>query len=207
PASVPVPGTGLANGSSATPQGRFVFQDPGTGTVYDITPDTGVSAPGYLPGLPPCRDADGNPTGPRADDFHCFGTADRFNFAPYNLLLTPSERKSVFGQVQFDFTPTFGAYARVLYNERESANQAAPSYLPGLPPCRDADGNPTGPRADDFHCFGTADRFNFAPYNLLLTPSERKSVFGQVQFDFTPTFGAYARVLYNERESANQAAP
>ncbi|WP_246123065.1 TonB-dependent receptor plug domain-containing protein [Luteimonas wenzhouensis] len=129
PASVPVPGTGLANGSSATPQGRFVFQDPGTGTVYDITPDTGVSAPGYLPGLPPCRDADGNPTGPRADDFHCFGTADRFNFAPYNLLLTPSERKSVFGQVQFDFTPTFGAYARVLYNERESANQAAPEPI------------------------------------------------------------------------------
>src|SRR5690606_19139565 len=76
-----------------------------------------------------------------------------------------------------------------------------------LPPCRDADGNPTAPRADDFHCFGTADRFNFAPYNLLLTPSERKSGFGQVQFDFTPTFGAYARVLYNERESARRAAP
>src|SRR5690606_36826247 len=62
-------------------------------------------------------------------------------------------------------------------------------------------------RADYFHCFGTADRFNFAPYNLLLTPSERKSVFGQVQFDFSPTFGGYVHVLYNERESANQAAP
>jgi iron complex outermembrane receptor protein len=119
PASVPVPGTGLANGSSATPNGRLVFQDPDTGTVYDITPDTGVTDPTYVGGLPGC------PTD-RPDDFHCFGTADRFNFAPYNLLLTPSERKSVFGQVQFDFTPTFGAYARVLYNERESANQAAP---------------------------------------------------------------------------------
>ena len=130
PASVPVPGTGLANGSSATPQGRFLFQDPTTGTAYDITPDTGVSAPTYLPGQPACRDAAGNPTGiPRTDDFHCFGTADRFNFAPYNLLLTPSERKSVFGQVQLDFTPTFGAYARVLYNERDSANQAAPEPI------------------------------------------------------------------------------
>ncbi|MCW5580922.1 MAG: TonB-dependent receptor [Luteimonas sp.] len=119
PASVPVPGTGLANGSSATPVGRFVFQDPNTGQVYSITPDTGVTDPVYLSGQPDC------PTD-RADDFHCFTTADRFNFAPYNLLLTPSERKSVFGQVQFDFTPTFGAYARVLYNERESANQAAP---------------------------------------------------------------------------------
>lgn len=119
PASVPVPGTGLANGSSATPNGRFVFQDPNTGQVYSITPNTGVTDPTYLSGQPDC------PT-ERTDDFHCFGTADRFNFAPYNLLLTPSERKSVFGQVQFDFTPTFGAYARVLYNERESANQAAP---------------------------------------------------------------------------------
>ncbi|TWG92178.1 iron complex outermembrane receptor protein [Luteimonas sp. J16] len=122
PASEPVPGTGLSNGSSATPQGRFVFQDPNTGIVYDITPDAGATAPTYAGGLPGC------PTD-RADDFHCFGTADRFNFAPYNLLLTPSERKSVFGQVQFDFSPTFGAYARVLYNERESANQAAPEPI------------------------------------------------------------------------------
>lgn len=118
PASVPVPGTGLANGSSATPYGRFVFQDP-DGTVYSITPNTGASDPTYTSGQPAC------PT-TRTDDFHCFTTADRFNFAPYNLLLTPSERKSVFGQVQLDFTPTFGAYARVLYNERVSANQAAP---------------------------------------------------------------------------------
>ncbi|HEY9540844.1 MAG TPA: TonB-dependent receptor, partial [Luteimonas sp.] len=117
PASVPVPGTGLANGSSATPQGRMVFQDPNTGVVYDITPDTGVSDPQFNPGETGCE---------RTDDFHCFATADRFNFAPYNLLLTPSERKSVFGQVRFDFTPTFSGHAKVLYNQRESANQAAP---------------------------------------------------------------------------------
>ena len=124
PASVPVPGTGLANGSSATPYGRFVFQDPNTGTVYSITPNTGATDPTYLGGQPECPDP--SLPDPRTDDFHCFRTADRFNFAPFNLLLTPSERKSVFGQVHFDFTPSLGAYARVLYNERESANQAAP---------------------------------------------------------------------------------
>ncbi len=117
PASVPVPGTGLANGSSATPYGRFVFQDPNTGVVYNLTPNTGDSDPVFDPAQTGCE---------RTDGFHCFGTADRFNFAPYNLLLTPSERRSVFGQVQFDFTPTLGGYVRVLYNERESANQAAP---------------------------------------------------------------------------------
>ncbi|WP_298576663.1 TonB-dependent receptor [uncultured Luteimonas sp.] len=117
PASVPVPGTGLSNGSSATPHGRFVFQDPDTGVVYDLTPNTGDTSPAFDPAQTGCD---------RSDGFHCFGTPDRFNFAPYNLLLTPSERKSLFGQVQFDFSPTFGGYVRVLYNERESANQAAP---------------------------------------------------------------------------------
>ena len=122
PASEPVPGTGLSNGSSATPQGRFVFQDPNTGQVYSITPDTGVADPTYTSGQPDC------PT-TRTDDYHCFGTPDRFNFAPYNLLSTPSERKSVFGQVRFDFTPTFSGHAKLLYNQRESANQAAPEPI------------------------------------------------------------------------------
>ncbi|QDW66564.1 TonB-dependent receptor plug domain-containing protein [Luteimonas granuli] len=116
PSSVPVPGTGLANGSSATPQGRFVFLDPNTGLVHNLTTNTGATAPTFVPGQG-CA---------RTDDFHCFTTADRFNFAPYNLLLTPSERKTVFGQVRFAFNDNIGAHARVLYNERESANQAAP---------------------------------------------------------------------------------
>jgi iron complex outermembrane receptor protein len=130
PASVPVPGTGLSNASSATLNGRFIFQDPNTGDVYNITPNTGATDPDYISGQQPCTDADGNPTGVvRTDDFHCFGTADRFNFAPFNLLLTPSERKSVFGQVRFDFTPNLGGYVRALYNERDSSNQAAPEPI------------------------------------------------------------------------------
>ena len=120
PAREPVPGTGLANGSSGTPTGRFIFQDPNTGVVYNITPNTGDSDPAFDPAQTGCE---------RTDGFHCFDTPDRFNFAPYNLLLTPSERKSVFGQVRFDFTPTFGGWFRALYNERESANQAAPEPI------------------------------------------------------------------------------
>jgi iron complex outermembrane receptor protein len=118
----PVPGTGLANGSSATPFGRFVFQDPNTGQVYSITPNTGASDPTYLSGQPDCPAT-------RTDDFHCFTTADRFNFALYNLLLTPSERKSVFGQVRFEVSPAISGHAKVLYNERDSTNQAAPEPI------------------------------------------------------------------------------
>jgi iron complex outermembrane receptor protein len=102
----------------------MVFQDPNTGTVYDITPNTGVTDPAYVAGQPDC-----DTTATRTDDFHCFGTPDRFNFAPYNLLLTPSERKSVFGQVRFDFTPSFSGHLKVLYNERESQNRAGPEPI------------------------------------------------------------------------------
>ena len=119
-AAVPVPGTGLANGSSATPSGRFIFEDPTTGATVDLTPNDGATSPFYDPSQTGCT---------RTDDFHCFGTADRYNFAPNNLLLTPSERKSVFGQVRFEFTPQMSAYARVLYNERTSSNQAAPEPI------------------------------------------------------------------------------
>ena len=64
------------------------------------------------------------------------------------------------------------------------------------------------PARDDFHCFTTADRFNFAPFNLLLTPSERKGVFGQVRLrHHRQRRSCYAKVLFNNRESTNQAAP
>lgn len=115
-ATVPVPGTGLANGSSATPQGRLVFADP-SGNTYNITSNTGVTNPVFDPSQTGCT---------RTDDYHCFTTADRYNFAPNNLLLTPNERKSVFGQVRFEFTPNVSGWFRGLYSERESANQAAP---------------------------------------------------------------------------------
>jgi len=114
-ATVPVPGTGLANGSSATPQGRLVFADP-SGNTYNITSNTGITNPVFDPSQTGCT---------RTDDYHCFTTADRYNFAPNNLLLTPNERKSVFGQVRFEFTPNVSGWFRGLYSERESANQAA----------------------------------------------------------------------------------
>lgn len=115
----PVPGTGLANGSSATPQGRLVFADP-AGNEYNITPNLGVGAPVFNPAETGCA---------RTDDYHCFSAQDRYNFAPENLLLTPNERKSVFTQARVDFTPSFGGYFRALYNLRKSSNRAAPEPI------------------------------------------------------------------------------
>ena len=116
----PVPGTGVRFGSSGTPTGRFIFTDPNTGVTYDLTPNTGNSNPVFDPTQTGCT---------RTDGYHCFSNADRFNFAQYNLLLTPSERTGAFGQVRFNFSDSVSGYAKVLLNRRESTNQAAPEPL------------------------------------------------------------------------------
>ncbi|MGH8085457.1 MAG: TonB-dependent receptor plug domain-containing protein [Lysobacter sp.] len=116
----PIPGTGLTFGSSGTPRGRFIFTDPNTGVTHDITPNEGDSDPLY----------DASQTGcDRTDGYHCFATSDRFNFAEYNMLLTPSTRTGVFGQYRFYFSDRVHAYAKALVNRRESVNQAAPEPL------------------------------------------------------------------------------
>jgi iron complex outermembrane receptor protein len=130
--SFPIPGAGIGAGSSATPQGRFTFCDPRitvAGTPgfcdaqgndwFDITLNNGVTTPNYN---------GGDPTG-AGGTYHNWSGADRFNYAPYNLLLTPSTRKSLFGSVTFDVNEAFSVHARALYNNRRSTNQAAPEPI------------------------------------------------------------------------------
>jgi iron complex outermembrane receptor protein len=119
-AAFPVPGTGLSFGSSGTPTGRFIFTDPNTGAEYDITPNTGNNDPTFDPTQTGCA---------RTDGYHCFSTADRFNFAQYNMVLTPSKRTGVFGSFRFDLSDNVQWYVKALANRRESTNQAAPEPL------------------------------------------------------------------------------
>ena len=116
----PTPGTGVRFGSSGTPTGRFIFTDPNTGATLDVTPNTGNNSPTYNPAQTGCV---------RTDGYHCFSNADRFNFSPFNLVMTPSERAGLFGQFRFDINQNANFYAKALYNRRESTNQAAPEPL------------------------------------------------------------------------------
>lgn len=124
-----VPGAGSRAGSSGTPQGRFTFCDPsqpagsygfcdpGGEFWYDLTLNDGTTTPVW------------NPADPSSGTYHDFSGADRFNYAPYNLLLTPSKRKSVFGSVNYDLTDNIRLHAKMLYNNRRSTNQAAPEPI------------------------------------------------------------------------------
>ncbi|HEX7030208.1 MAG TPA: TonB-dependent receptor [Gammaproteobacteria bacterium] len=117
----PVPGTGVTRGSAGTPQGRFIFIHPDDagglcpGGTCDLTTPRGSSF------------ADGVPDFPT--DFIPFTNAERFNFAPYNLVITPSRRTAMFGQANFEVAPRISLYLRGLYNNRQSVNRAAPEPI------------------------------------------------------------------------------
>jgi iron complex outermembrane receptor protein len=127
--SFPEPLAGLRAGSSATPQGRFTFCDPsrpvpayGSCTAdqanfYDVTLNNGTKIPAW------------NKADPASGTYHDWSDADRFNFAPYNKLLTPSTRKSIFTNLTYSINDNVEAYVKGLFNNRQSVNQAAPEPI------------------------------------------------------------------------------
>ena len=135
--SEPVPRMGVSSGSSATPQGRATFCDPsiavgadpanpnyGSCTAsqagfYDVTLNNGTTTPVWNPA---------NPVTPPST-YHNWSGADRFNFAPLNLLLTPSQRKAIWTAVSYDATDDIQLYAKGMFNNRTSTNQAAPEPI------------------------------------------------------------------------------
>jgi iron complex outermembrane receptor protein len=154
----PVPGAGLSAGSSATPQGRFIFCDPrivatGKGTNpkgddygtptgpggfcdaagddwFDITLNKGTTSPFYNGGNPTNNNPNNSNTNPAdGGTYRDFSDSLRFDFAPYNLLLTPSTRKSLFGSFEYDINDSVTMHGKILYNERQSVNQAAPEPI------------------------------------------------------------------------------
>ncbi|MES2896478.1 MAG: TonB-dependent receptor [Pseudomonadota bacterium] len=108
--------------SSGTPLGRFIISDPNTGQDLDMTLKAALS-PGVRPTYIP-----GDPTG-AAGSYKPFATIDRFNFQPFNYIVTPSERLSLFGNLTQEFSDSLRLRVRGSYVERKSANQAAPLPL------------------------------------------------------------------------------
>ena len=61
-------------------------------------------------------------------DFKTFTDADRFNFGPFNYLLTPSERYGGFLNFKQELTDAVNMRVKLVYNHRHSRTQAA--FLP-----------------------------------------------------------------------------
>ena len=113
----PKPGTGVTHGSTFTPQGRVIFTDSNTGSSINCALDNGVVGVPAYDATSPCG---------TNDDYHPWSNADRFNYAPFNLVLTPSKRLGLFGRIEHEISPTTRFHGRVLLHERRSTNQGAP---------------------------------------------------------------------------------
>ncbi len=121
----PTPGATSCLGggcSSGTPLGRFIVSDPNTGNDLDLTLRAALAA-GVRPIYNPL-----NPSDP-ASSFKDFATLDRFNFQPFNYVVTPSEKLGLFGQLTHEFSSDLSLRVRGSYANRRSENQAAPLPL------------------------------------------------------------------------------
>lgn len=49
----------------------------------------------------------------------------------------------------------------------------------------------------NYHCFGGSDFYNYQPYNLLMTPSERSAFFTMLNYKINDKVEAYGEVLYS----------
>ena len=101
--------------SSGTPAGRFIFTDPRTGETVSIAPNS--TNPVY------------DPNNPSGAGFHGFTLDDRFNYQPFNFLLTPNKRVSLFSKAEYDINDTTTVRLLASYNNRESTSRAAPEPL------------------------------------------------------------------------------
>ncbi len=97
--------------SSGTPAGRFIFFDPDVGDYVSVAPNAGVQNPQY------------------PQDFHGFGLDDRFNYQPFNHLVTPNKRLNLFAKGEYDITDTTTFRVLASFNNRKSQGQAAPVPL------------------------------------------------------------------------------
>ncbi|HET7369274.1 MAG TPA: TonB-dependent receptor [Gammaproteobacteria bacterium] len=147
---VPVYGTGVTRGSSATPQGRFSFVAPTLGNPSSPNvapaPFTGLTAqqcparnfgtadnPEYLPYCDLTLKPGANGQNPA--NYVRWSNAARYNWIKASgnslgdSLVIPIEMKSIYTRAFYDLTPNVTFHISGFYNARHSQTDAAPTPL------------------------------------------------------------------------------
>ncbi|KZV43546.1 hypothetical protein F511_08034 [Dorcoceras hygrometricum] len=116
----------IVGGSSSTPVGYI--QIPG---VIDNANGTTSFQPGSLAEQFGCGtialNAGGNATVPTTANYHCYGNADKYNYASVNLIMTPQERTGGFLNGEYHLTDHVTAYLDAVYQKTSANFQLAPA--------------------------------------------------------------------------------
>lgn len=120
-------GGGQAVGSSGTANGRFIIITPGKTGCFGVPGGTLATLPnGTLCDFGLINAPDNTPT---ISNLNAFSDSQRFNYAPLNYLVTPSERTSLFVQGHYDLADNLTFTTMGIYNDRVSQQVLAPSPL------------------------------------------------------------------------------
>lgn len=115
--ATPTDGTGIAFGSSTIPGGRYsvCLSDDFSAGFCSVQgrPDGSSGQFTYDPGT-------------SGTDWRARTSSDLYNFAPDNYLLTPQERKSIFGRANLQLTDDVSFFIQGTYNNRRSEQLLAP---------------------------------------------------------------------------------
>jgi outer membrane receptor protein involved in Fe transport len=68
------------------------------------------------------------------NNYHCYSSADAYNYANINLVLTPQERTSAFLNGNYKLTDNVETYMTVMYSKTSSSSQLAPAIIGTSPP-------------------------------------------------------------------------
>ncbi len=110
-------GSVFAAGSSRVPTGRiFLDENNPIAAQYGCTASGGEISVTRIAGT----------AGDSQDDFRCYQTSDGFNFQPFNLVLTPQERASVFVVGSHEVNDSVELYTEFFHNYTQSGFQIAP---------------------------------------------------------------------------------
>ena len=126
----PVIGGGSRSGSSGAATGRFELFIPGNASAINgcsFSATAGFSFCDLTQANAPNTGT--NTTTLTPSSLRAFTPADRFNFAPLNYLVTPSERTSLFIQGHYDLADNLTFNTMGIYNNRVSQQVLAPSPL------------------------------------------------------------------------------
>ena len=130
----------IVGGSSNTPVGRIQLP----GTVAD--PSKGIAATG-LAGQFGCPyvslSPGGNSQAVNPTNYHCYTSADKYNYASVNLIMTPQERTGGFIFADYRLTDHVTAYVDAIYQKTSSNFQLAPAVY----------GTGTGADIDKYNAF------------------------------------------------------